>query len=175
MRLIRLYLAVVLGVASFHQANGKYAIFEIQQVPIDRVMKNLLLRLEKNTNDFEATYYLARVHSMAYSTNLVEVPVWKERKVPLFEHPSSDSGVPPSVQSFATAEHRLAAFRHLTNAIMLYERAIVLLKKSTNFYEMRWTILPSQLGLAWCLEQAGRTNDAIAMYRKTLKVAWKME
>jgi hypothetical protein len=175
MRLIRLYLAVVLGVVSFHQANGKYAIFETQQVPIERVLKNLQLRLEKNTNDVEATYGLARVHSMAYSTNLVEVPFWKERKLPLFEHPSFDPGVPPSVGTFATAEARRIALRHLTNAITLYERAIVLLKKSTNFYETRWMVLPSQVGLGWCLEQVGRTNDAIAMYRKTLKVAWKME
>jgi hypothetical protein len=67
------------------------------------------------------------------------------------------------------------ALSHLTNAILLYERAVLLLKNSTNVSERNWMVLPTQLGLAWCLEQAGRTNDAIAMYRKTLKVAWKRE
>jgi hypothetical protein len=64
---------------------------------------------------------------------------------------------------------------HLTNAIRLYERAILLLKKSTNESDRTWMVLPTQLGLAWCLDQAARTNDALAMYRKTLKVAWKRE
>jgi len=64
---------------------------------------------------------------------------------------------------------------HLTNAIVFYQRAILLLKKSTNVNEQRWMIMPVQSGLGWCLEQSGRTNDAVAMYRKTLEVAWKVE
>ena len=152
-----------------------YARFETKQVPIDRVLKNLELRLEKNTNDFEATYYLARVHSMAYSTNLVELPVRKDNNNPMLAHPGYDPGIPYAVQNFTTVEARKVAFQHLTNAITLYERAIILLKKSTNINERRWMVLPTQIGLAWCLEQAGRTNDAIAMYRKTLKVGWKKE
>src|SRR5215467_11083677 len=110
-----------------------FARIETRQVPIDRVFKNLQLRLEKNTNDFEATYYLARVHSMAYSTNLVEVPVRNDNNDPMFEHPAYDRGIPDAVNPFLTVEERKAAFQHLTNAIALYERAVVLLKKSTNF------------------------------------------
>lgn len=36
-------------------------------------------------------------------------------------------------------------------------------------------MLPLELGHAWCLDQAGRTNDAIAAYRKTLDIAWHKE
>ncbi|HSU53758.1 MAG TPA: tetratricopeptide repeat protein [Candidatus Dormibacteraeota bacterium] len=156
-------------------ADGKFAVFETAKVPVDRVLANLQQRLAKNTNDFEATYYLARVYSMAYSTNLVELPVRKKDDLPQFRFPGSDAGVPEVVQSFARPAARQAALAHLTNAILLYERALVLLKKSTNVAERTWMVLPTQLGLAWCLDQAGRTNDALTLYRKTLKVAWKQE
>jgi len=151
---------------------------ETKAVPIDRVFTNLLKRLVQDTNNFEATYYLARVHSMAFSTNLTEVNVRSKETetVPVFNSPYSDAGVPQSVQSFASRKAReTAALNHLTNAIALYERAILLLKRSTNLSQKSWMILPTQLGLAWCLDQAGRTNEAIQMYRKTLKVAWKQE
>jgi hypothetical protein len=175
MGMTRTWLIILLSLLLVNPGRGMFIRIETRQVPIGRVLKNLQLRLEKNTNDFDATYYLARVHSMAYSTNLVEVPVRKDDNDPMFAHPAYDRGVPDAVKPFATADERKAAFQHLANAITLYERAVVLLKKSTNINEQKWMVLPTQLGLAWCLEQAGRTNDAIAMYRKTLKAAWKME
>jgi hypothetical protein len=171
-----MWLFIFLSFFLIRTGRGMYAQIETRQVPIDRVLKNLQLRLEKDTNDFQATYYLARVHSMAYSaTNIVEVPVRKDTGLPMFGHPGYDPVVPDSVDRLRTAETLNVAFVHLTNAIALYERAIVLLKKSTNINERRWMVLPTQIGLSWCLEQAGRTNDAIAMYRKTLNVAWKIE
>ena len=36
-------------------------------------------------------------------------------------------------------------------------------------------ILPTELGLAWCLDQAGRRTEAIHAYQKGLKFAWKLE
>jgi hypothetical protein len=154
--------------------DAHWALFETRQVPIDRVFKNLQLRLEKDTNDFSATYCLARLHSMAYATNRAEISVRKDSNEPVLSWPW-ESDVPPSVQRFTSLGARNVAFDHLTNAITLYERAIFLLKKSTNVNERKWMVPPTQLGWAWCLDQAGRTNEAIAMYRKTLKVAWKIE
>ncbi len=171
---MRLYLAMLLGIVSLEQASGKYALFETRQAPIARVFKNLQLRLEKDTNDLGATYCLARLHSMASATNLAEISVRKENSEPVLSRPW-ESDVPQAVQTFSSIEARKAAFEHLTNAIAFYERAIFLLKRSANIAERKWMVVPTQLGWAWCLDQAGRTNDAIAMYRKTLKVAWKIE
>jgi len=171
----RTWLLILLSLLLVIPGRGMFALIETRQVPIDRVFKNLQLRLEKNTNDFNVTYYLARLHSMAYATNLAEVSVRKDNNNPVFAYPGDDSGVPHSVVPAASAERRNLGFEHLTNAIALYERAIFLLKKSTNVAERRWMVLPVQLGWAWCLDQAARTNDAIAMYRKTLKIAWKIE
>jgi len=175
MRSARVWICFGLGLILFYRAEAKFIPIETQQVPIARVLSNLQKRLAQDTNDFKVTYYLARVHSMAYSTNLADVPVRKDENVPMFNHPSYDPGVPQSVPVFATPAARKAALNHLTNAIALYDRAVVLLQQSTNASERAGLILPTQLGLAWCLEQAGRTNDALAMYRKALRAAWRLE
>jgi hypothetical protein len=166
---------LLLGLLSVCQANGMFMWYQVQNVPIGRVFTNLQHRLVQNTNDFEATYYLARLHSMAYATNLLTVNVRTNDNLPQFYFPGDDSGVPQSIQLFPTPEARRIALAHLTNAITLYQRALVLLKTSTNASSRIWMILPTQLGLGWCLDQAGRTNDALIMYRKTLNVAWKRE
>jgi len=83
--------------------------------------------------------------------------------------------VPETIQKFKTPQDRQTALKQLTNAILLYERALVLLKQSTNVNEQRWLILPTQLGLAWCLDQSGQREKALEAYRKTLKIAWHME
>lgn len=168
-------LLLVFAALTVHRAEAKFRSLETQQVPIARVFTNIQQRLARNTNDYELTYYLARLHAMAYSTNLLEIGVRTDNGVPQFDWPWSDAGVPHSVELFASSEARQRALSHLTNAILLYERAIFLLKKSTNAAQRQWMVLPTQLGLAWCLDQAGRTNDAIAMYRKTYKAAWHLE
>ena len=149
--------------------------YETKKVPVERIFKNLQMRQRQNTNDFEVTYQLARLHSMAYATKLVEVNVRTKDETPVFYSPRLDSGVPRTVRLPETAEIRQAGFQHLTNAILLYERAIALLKKSTNVNERESVILPIELGRAWCLDQAGRRKEALEAYRRTLKIAWKME
>lgn len=175
MRLPRIWIIAFFAIIALQRAAGHWAFSETREVPIDRIMKNLELRLKKDTNDFDATYCLARVHSMAYATNLISLKETVRDQEPIFGYPEGDSGVPRSVQRPTTPEARTISFGHLTNAIILYERAIDLLKKSTNVTERKWYVVPTQLGLAWCLDQAGRTNEAIAMYQRTLKVAWKIE
>jgi hypothetical protein len=152
-----------------------YMIAETTNVPITRLFTNLQQRLVNDTNDFQLVYQLARLHSMTYATNLVEVQVRKKEKTAFFYYPGSDAGVPKAVNPPADTQSRQAGLQHLTNAILLYERAIVLLKNSTNINEQRWMILPTQLGLAWCLDQVGRRDDAVNVYRKTLRIAWKQE
>jgi hypothetical protein len=175
MRSLKVAIFLLVGILPLHQAAAMFMWYQTEQVPIARIFTNLQQRLAQNTNDFEATYYLARLHSMAYSTNLARIGVRTNDNLPEFYHPGSDAGVPRSVQVFGSPEARKQGFSHLTNAIQLYERAIFLLKRSTNTEEKVWMVLPTQLGLAWCLDQAGRTNDALATYRKALKDAWHME
>lgn len=149
--------------------------YQTQEVPISRLMTNLQQHLAHDTNDFETTYYLARLQAMAYSSELTSIEVRSNTITPVFSLPGSDSGVPEKVRSFSSPEDRRGALLHLTNAIAMYERALVLLKRSTNAQEQIWMVAPTQLGLAWCLDQSGQTNAAVATYRKALKAAWQRE
>jgi len=160
---------------SLQTVGAMFKRYQTQEVPIARLMTNLQQRLSQDTNDFETTYYLARLHSMAYSTGVTSVLVRSNTITPVFAPPGDDAGVPQTVRSFSSTHERQMALMHLTNAIARYERAILLLKRSTNADQHSWMVAPTQLGLGWCLDQAGRTNDAIAAYRKALSVAWHRE
>jgi|SRR6516164_7418819 hypothetical protein len=157
-------------------AFSMFMYYETRTVPLTRLLSNLEARLTKNTNDFETTYHLARVHSMAYATNLDEITVRKNNEtIPVFAELGMDAGVPETVAQPGSAELRRAAMQNLTNAIILYERAILLLKQSTNIAQHQWLIVPTQLGFAWCLDQSGQKEKAISAYRKALRTSWKTE
>ncbi|MBI3853316.1 MAG: tetratricopeptide repeat protein [Verrucomicrobia bacterium] len=175
MRLHQLALITFMAAYACSPSHALFGFPETQKVPIDRLFTNLQQRFVKNTNAFETIYHLARLHSMAYATNLTEVNVTKKDESPVFYFPGSDAGVPRSVQTKPTSQEKRIALEHLTNAIVLYERAIGLLKKSTNVFEQQWLVLPLELGLAWCLDQSGKRDEALAAYRKTLSIAWKRE
>lgn len=175
MRSLAVFLVVFAAGLDCWPTRAMFMREETKKVPIDRLFTNLHQRLMHNTNDFLVTYHLARLHSMAYATDLVEVNATKDEGNPVFYFPGSDSGVPREIAPPQTPQARQAALNHLTNAILLYERAIVLLKKSTNLDEQRWLILPTELGHAWCLDQAGRLKEALDAYRRTFKIAWKTE
>src|SRR5690242_10370978 len=84
MRLPQLVLVMVMTTCDCSCGHAMFAFSETQKVPIDRLFTNLQQRLAKNTNDFETTYHLARLHSMAYATNLAEVNVTKKEGSPVF-------------------------------------------------------------------------------------------
>lgn len=168
--------AWIYGAFLFPSARAMFMFYETTAVPIERLFANLEQRRLRNTNDFDLTYHLARLHSMAYSTNLTVFNVRKDdESAPVFDWPGFDTGVPRTVSRSTKASAQQAAAAHLTNAIVLYERALVLLKASTNLDAKRWMILPTNLGFAWCLDQAGRREQALAAYRRTLSLAWRIE
>jgi len=176
MRQILLLAMTVALLAMVPSAGAMFALYQTQQVPIDRLFTNLQERLVRETNNFELTYDLARLHSMAYSTNLTWINVRTNTDRPEFYHPGYDSGVPRGIYLPQSAESRTNAYRHLTNAIQLYQRTIVLLKKFTNATPYKESlVLPLELGYAWCLDQAGSRKEALDAYRKVLALAWKKE
>jgi hypothetical protein len=155
-------------------AQARFMSHQIEQVPIGRLLTNLQQRLATNSQSTEILYQLARVHSMAYATELTIVPVKKSDGAPMFQHPGSDTGVPTEVSPRATPQAQTEARRHLTDAIIYYERAARLVK-GTNVPTHQWLIVPIHLGFAWCVDQAGRRDDAIEAYRNALQHAWRQE
>src|SRR5262245_41687967 len=100
------------GFASF-DGHAMFISYATRQVPIGRLFTNLQVRLARNTNDFEATYDLARLHSMAYSTNFVTFRVRTNSDRPEFYWPGSDSGVPKAVFPAESPDARTEARKHL--------------------------------------------------------------
>jgi len=81
-------LTCLIAVASVSiTAQGMWMFDETKTVPIERLFTNLQQRLAKDTDSFELTYQLARLHSMAYSTNRVEFEVSKKDGKPVFGLP----------------------------------------------------------------------------------------
>lgn len=151
---------------------------ETEKVPIERLLTNFTKKHQENTNDLVTVYHLARVHSMAYATALQELQVVKKNGMPSYGYPGSDSGVPKEVAQKSGKEEKLKAHTHLTNAIVFYQRSLNVMKndKTIDRSDRRsYLLLPLQLGHAWCLDQTGRRDEALAEYRKALKISWAME
>lgn len=145
------------------------------QVPIARVITNLERRMATNREDVDLVYQLARIHSMAYATNVQNVAVTVQGENASFGYPGPDIGVPRAVSSRTTKADREQAFQHLTNAIAYYQKAAKLVVKGTNAIAHQWLSLPIHLGLAWTIEQSGRKEEAVQAYRNALRLAWRQE
>jgi hypothetical protein len=166
-------ICLVLALFGVPSISAKFARYETIQVPIDRVLTNLHKQFAANTNNVRNLYQLARVYSMAYSTNLQSVHVNTNRYpgepfTVVFSSPD-EAEVPHELQTnrIQTAEARA----HLTNAIIYYERA-----KSTKWNDTnRWLMLPVYLGHAWCLDQSDDREKAKEAYREALRYAWELE
>ncbi len=174
MFLLTAFLSIIAG-----PATAMWKLFRTEAVPVARLLANLESRLALNTNDVEVLYHLARVHSMAYSTNLQTVNIVtndeKHGRWPIFSHPGRDLGIPTTIASHSDPVGKLAAQSHLTNAIAYYERASSLSLQNTNDPSTTWLTARIQLGLAWSLDQAGRRQEAVAAYREALQLAWQIE
>jgi len=164
------FLVLLLSMVS---AWGIFMRVETERVPISRALKNLEIKYSANTNNVETLYELARVHSMAYATNLAEVDIDTRDHTSVIRWSGSD-GLPHQVYPAETATTKATALGHLAKAITYYRRATKLVLASTNKND-QWLILPIHLGYAWCLDQAQRRDEAINAYRAALKLSWARE
>jgi len=174
MKLRTICLMMLVCLLPIQPAHARFMLYQTERVPIGRVLTNLQQRLATNSQNVELLYQLARVHSMAYATNLSVMSVRKDSAEPVFAQPDSDTGVPPQISLRTTPEAQVDALRHLTNAIGYYQSAAKLVLKS-SMPQNRWLVVPIHVGLAWCFDQAGRRDDAIEGYRDALQLAWRNE
>lgn len=164
-------------------ANGMYVQHDLEKVPVARVLENLDRKLKSKPDDYDLRYQSARVHAMAACPDVDVVMVirsegnatWNGRIQ--FGEPGSDNGTPEGWRERRSAEKTPRKFdaEHLHEAIGQYELAMSLMKKAKDPDQVKWLIKPVQLGHAWCLEKAGRREDAIEAYRQTLAIAWHQE
>ena len=168
---ISLSLLIVLVGCGTLRLRAKFVRNEIENVPIDRVVKNLERQASQNPLNFQIRVNLARVHAMAYASKSETAPVRKSRNSKDPPSDTPDFGV--LVNQFVNVEIRTArneaamqlAREHLAQAIQNYETAIAIDSSS----------LIARLGRAWCLAQQGDRAVALAAYRKVMELAWAQE
>ena len=161
------------------RTQAMFALIDTTPVPIDRVLANLERDLRKDTNDVETLYYLARVQAMAFAGTVSTLDIITNHSNPQENGQIlllSDSGLPEAADwpGFAPPTNAVAR-AHLTNAILVYQRAADLVLQGTNASAHRWLVKPIHLGLAWTLDQSGRRLEAIKAYRRALQLAWHDE
>lgn len=167
---IRIFLPTLLALlGSLSQPlSAMYMPVEIRNIPIRRLIENLSEKAKADPSNPETLHQLARVHAIAYSSKLddaalVEVTE-KTPDKPWFGN--SPPHVPHRQITETTEEPKLeAAKAHLAAAIANYKMALAAKPGDA-------TIL---LGLAWCQDQAGEKQAAIAGYRKVAAAAWEEE
>jgi len=140
---------------------------DLENVPVEKLVANIQKVVDNKPKDAAVRLNLARVHAMAYalktdSTQVrkvkgeLENQAWfgyEPRHVPFVAKPTDD------------ADKKKAAKEHLDKAIALYKEAVKLAPDN----------LTARLGLAWCLDQAKETKEAIKAYRDVIEDAWKKE
>jgi len=145
--------------------DAKYRMPELEEVPVNRLITNLENQLTNNPNNSQTHYALARVHSIAYATRTETLSLNKETDQPFFGFgqqsslPPEKSNTPDNPEDIAETEN------HLKKAIIHYKKAVAIDPEH----------LPSQLGLAWSLQQSNNENAAREAYRIALELAWDNE
>ncbi len=135
-------------------------------IPIQRLLANLDRKLSQNPNDPITLLHLARLHSFRAGTFTNEVLIYRETEEP--KPVELVVTVGPSAVTNATLRIQWQA--DLTNALAYFERAQEQILRSTNEQHF-WLLFPANLGRAWTLELAGRSQDALRQYRGAVKMA----
>ena len=150
----------------------------LQTVPIDRLISNLERRSREDPADLLLRLNLARVHAMAFAQKTDKAQIQKGREQAgvwvgdLYEPEPLHAQFPVKATRDEAAEKLARA--HLEKAIGLY-REILAVAPSTPVPQGPWgrrLDRVAQLGLGWCLVQAGERDAAIAALRQVVESGW---
>lgn len=110
-----------------------YVTPDVETVPLERVVANLERLIRAEPKDVELRVNLARLHSMAYASNVTEVqalrsgfvgiPGWSQGQ-PFFGHDAEHRQLP--IKASADAVVAARAKVHLTRAVEAYRAALAL-------------------------------------------------
>ena len=168
--------AVATAVVAPTVLDALYVAVDIETVPIARLISNLEARAAADPSDLETRLNLARTHAMAYAlrTDTTEATKATPATDPLrdAESPAPWFGYEPNYVPWTGREpaNRIspqAARSHLLEAIALFRNIVPRLAVRT--YDNMG--LTARLGFAWCLDQAGQRDEAIAEYRRVIDLA----
>ncbi len=144
-------------------ALGRYVRPDLDRIPVEQIVKNLNMLVTRNPKDATLRLNLARAHAMAYALKSDVLEINKKNGLPWFGY--APKQVPFTAKPTADPAKRRAAEEQLRQAIRNYQAALSLAPDN----------LTAQLGLAWCLEQAGKKDEAVQAYRRVVENGWKRE
>jgi tetratricopeptide (TPR) repeat protein len=155
----------VMGGFAVTPAGAMFMRPDLVDIPVDRLAENLAKLAEENPKDAQARYNLARLHAMAFALKTDATRVWRgqEKRGVWFGH--TPKTVPFTNTPTDDPEKLKIAEDHLAKAIAQYGKAV----------ELAPDFLAAQLGHAWCVEQAGKKQEAVDLYRKLITRAWERE
>ena len=163
-RFVLLLCVITLLAMPVSLALARYIRPELDNVPVERLVKNLEELAGKDEKDARIRFNLARVHAMAFALKTDTAKVNKRQANEAwfgYEAPH----VPFKNKSTDDEAKLKEAKAHLAKAIQRYEEAIKLDPK----------MLSAKLGHAWCIEQSQDKEKAIETYRAVIDEAWKVE
>lgn len=152
-------------------ALARYARVDVEQIPVTRLIANLEGQLKehglKPQDVTRLKLNLARLHAMAWALGKDEVEVrsgsdtpwhgYDPSQIPWDGRPWSPKGGQPETPPTRGDE------KHLQEAVRLHREAL----------EADPANKLAQLGLGWCLLQAGEKAQAVEVLRPLVKAAWE--
>lgn len=166
MRIKIIVLIFFCSIFIINSGYARYAMLDLEKIPIQRLIENLTVKHENNPNDNQILFALARTYAMAFSSRKADVDVRKgqEGAGPWFGY--EPRNVPYANQKSTNNDESETAHQEYL------DKAIELHKKALNNDPDNLLI---QIGLTWCLEQNGQIDEAIFGYRRIITMAWPEE
>ena len=158
-------LAILLSFHFVSSAQARYIRPDLEATPVDRLVKNLEAQVDAKPKDVRLRFNLARVHGMAFASKTDQTQIWRggEARGAWFGY--TPRHIPYRLAKTDDPAKLKAAKAHLKLAIQRYKEVLGLDPKPFS----------ANLGYGWCLQQAGKKEEAIAQYRKTIEMGWEKE
>ncbi len=164
--------AALLAAMTAPPARSMFMQHAMEKIPVARMLANLEGQEKQAKTDKDRAmreFQIGRLHSMAYAQKTEQVDATK---------PTKESPNPEPFYGFYTGDHtqfgiepakseaqKKSAQKHLSQAIANLRSAV----------KLDPTLIPAQLGLAWCLDQSGKKDEALSLYRQVFAAAWEKE
>ena len=160
-----LTLLALLSFLFVFSAQARYIRPDLDKTPVARLVKNLEAQVTAKPKDLRLRFNLARVHGMAYASKTDQTQIWRggEARGAWFGY--TPRHIPFRLAKTDDPAKEKAAKAHLKLAIKRYQEVLELDPKHFS----------ANLGYGWCLQQSGKTEEAIAQYRKTIEMGWEKE
>jgi hypothetical protein len=163
-----LALGVTAALWSAGTAEALYIRPDLEKIPVEQLVTNLEALVDKSPRDAKLRLNLARAHAMAYALKTDTAEINKRGGAAA----GAWFGYEPRHVPFAATAKKTDDEAKLKAARVHLDKAITRYRETTALDANNLTAL---LGLAWCIDQTGKKDEAIKAYRQVIETAWQKE